>query len=318
MKSGPLRREKEQLRAVDGLTFEVRSGETLGLVGESGCGKSTTGMALLGLEKATRGRVVFDGREVTGTSRRQLRPLRRRMAMIFQDPYGSLNPRRTIGESVAEPLAIHGLYKGGQRAGRVAELLRLVGLSPDYRNRYPHEFSGGQRQRVGIARALATEPDFVVCDEPIASLDVSIQAQILNLLDRLQRELGLTYLFIAHDLSAVQHIADRIAVMYLGRIVELADAKGLGEDPKHPYTRALLSAVPLPDPKRERQRKRILLEGDLPSPLNPPTGCNFRTRCPDRFEPCPEIDPTLQKADDHLVACHLHGVVGEPVDASAE
>jgi len=312
-------RKTGNLRAVDGVSFEVRRGETLGLVGESGCGKSTTGLAMIGLEKATAGRVVFDGTDVTAAGKRELRALRRRMAMIFQDPYASLNPRRSIGDSIAEPLEIHGLHKGKDaRTRRVGELLELVGLSPEYRNRYPHEFSGGQRQRVGIARALATEPDFIVCDEPIASLDVSIQAQILNLLHRLQAELGLTYLFIAHDLSAVQHVADRIAVMYLGRVVEVAEARALGEDPKHPYTRALLSAVPLPDPAAERRRKRILLEGDLPSPLHPPTGCNFRTRCPDRFQPCPDVDPTLQDAEGHLVACHLYGVVGEPVDAAAD
>jgi oligopeptide/dipeptide ABC transporter ATP-binding protein len=318
VREGALRRHTGDVRAVDGVSFQVHRGETLGLVGESGCGKSTTGLALLGLEKATRGRVSFDGTDVVTAGKSQLRALRRRMAMIFQDPYASLNPRRSIGDSIAEPLEIHGLHRGGgARDRRVAELLEMVGLRPQYRHRYPHEFSGGQRQRVGIARALATEPDFIVCDEPIASLDVSIQAQILNLLRRLQSELGLTYLFIAHDLSAVQHIAGRIAVMYLGRVVEVAESQSLAADPKHPYTRALLSAVPLPDPKRERERKRILLEGELPSPMHPPTGCNFRTRCPDRFEPCPAVDPVLQHAGGHLVACHLHGVVGEPVDAEA-
>ncbi|MGH3664995.1 MAG: ABC transporter ATP-binding protein [Egibacteraceae bacterium] len=310
-----LRRGGGQVRAVDGVSLRIRRGETLGLVGESGCGKSSTGMALLRLVEPTAGRVRFDGIDVTGLGKADLRRLRRRMAMVFQDPYASLNPRRTLGESVAEPLEIHGLHPGRQgRTGRVAELLELVGLNPQDRNRYPHEFSGGQRQRAGIARALAAEPDFIVCDEPIASLDVSIQAQIMNLLQRLQDELGLTYVFIAHDLSAVQHLSDRIAVMYLGRIVELADRDVLAADPKHPYTRALLSAVPVPDPKRERQRRRIVLSGDVPSPEHPPSGCNFRTRCPEVFEPCDEVDPALQDTGGgHQTACHLHGVVGERV-----
>jgi oligopeptide/dipeptide ABC transporter ATP-binding protein len=315
---GFLKRDRGHVKAVDGLTFTVRRGETLGLVGESGCGKSTTGLALLRLVEPSGGGITFDGHDVTELSRRDLRQLRRRMAMIFQDPFASLNPRRSIGESVAEPLEIHGLHEGKDaRRRRVGELLELVGLNPDFRNRYPHEFSGGQRQRVGIARALACEPDFIVCDEPIASLDVSIQAQILNLMERLQDELGLTYLFIAHDLSAVQHVSDRVAVMYLGRIVEIAERLALYEGPKHPYTRALLSAVPIPDPKRERERRRILLEGDMPSPIDPPSGCNFRTRCPEVFEPCATVDPVLQDADGHRVACHLYGVEGTEVERSA-
>jgi oligopeptide/dipeptide ABC transporter ATP-binding protein len=315
--SGLLRRQGGEVRAVDGVSFDVQRGETLGLVGESGCGKSTVGLALLRLEEPTSGRVTFDGQDVTDLDKQDLRTLRRRVAMIFQDPFASLNPRRSIGDSIAEPLEIHGLHTGKQpRAKRVGECLELVGLNPDFRNRYPHEFSGGQRQRIGIARALACEPDFVVCDEPIASLDVSIQAQVMNLMERLQAELGLTYLFIAHDLSAVQHLSDRIAVMYLGRIVEIADRRALYEEPKHPYTRALLSAVPIPDPKRERERERILLEGDMPSPLDPPSGCNFRTRCPDVFEPCPTVDPALQDAGDNRVACHLYGVVGAEVERS--
>jgi oligopeptide/dipeptide ABC transporter ATP-binding protein len=316
--TGPLRKRGGAVRAVDGVSFDVLRGETLGLVGESGCGKSTTGLALLRLVDPTAGRVVFDSEDVTSLPASQVRALRRRMAMIFQDPYASLNPRRSVGASIAEPLEIHDLHRGEARDRRVAELMELVGLNPDYRQRYPHEFSGGQRQRVGIARALAGEPDFIVCDEPIASLDVSIQAQIVNLMERLQDELGLTYLFIAHDLSAVQHISDRIAVMYLGRIVELADRAQLTEDPKHPYTRALVSAVPIPDPKRERRRERIILEGDLPSPMDPPSGCNFRTRCPDVFEPCDAVDPALQDVGHHQrAACHLYGVVGEEVGAAS-
>ena len=321
VREGLLRRQRGHVRAVDGVSFTVRRGETLGLVGESGCGKSTTGLALLRLVEPSGGRVVFDGTDVTALDRRGLRRLRRRMAMIFQDPYASLNPRRSIGASVAEPLVIHGLHPGAQqRRARVGELLELVGLRGDFAARYPHELSGGQRQRVGIARALAAEPDFIVCDEPIASLDVSIQAQILNLLERLQRELGLTYLFIAHDLSAVQHTSDRIAVMYLGRVVEVAPRQTLAaQAPAHPYTRALLSAVPLPDPRRERARERIILRGEVPSPLDPPSGCNFRTRCPEVFAPCDRVDPVLQPVDGgpQQAACHLHGVVGREVEPRA-
>jgi oligopeptide/dipeptide ABC transporter ATP-binding protein len=305
---GGLRRKPTgAVRAVDGVTFSIRRGETLGLVGESGCGKSTTGLALLRLVDPTGGTVRFDGTDVTALGRRELRALRRRMAMIFQDPYASLNPRMSISAIVAGKAA---------RRARVGELLELVGLRPEFRVRYPHELSGGQRQRVGIARALAAEPDFIVCDEPIAALDVSIQAQVMNLLEDLQGELGLTYLFIAHDLAAVQHVADRIAVMYLGRIVELADGDDLATSPQHPYARALLSAVPVPDPVAERTRRRIILEGDLPSPSDPPSGCNFRTRCPDVFDVCPRVDPALQPFGEggHLAACHLHGVVGEPVE----
>jgi oligopeptide/dipeptide ABC transporter ATP-binding protein len=245
---------------------------------------------------------------VTELDKGELRAMRKRMAMIFQDPYASLNPRMSVGSIVAEPLEIHGLFSGrAARRNRVGELLELVGLSPDFRNRYPHEFSGGQRQRVGIARALATEPDFIVADEPIAALDVSIQAQIMNLMEALQDELGLTYLFIAHDLAAVQHVSDRIAVMYLGRVVEVADRVTLYEEPKHPYTKALLSAVPVPDPVLERSRRRVVLEGDVPSPIDPPPGCNFSTRCPERFEPCSTIDPVLRSVGGlHQAACHLY------------
>jgi oligopeptide/dipeptide ABC transporter ATP-binding protein len=312
------RRERPAVRAVDGVTLTVHRGETLGLVGESGCGKSTLGLAALRLVEPTGGRVVFDGQEVTGMSRRDLRTLRRRAGMVFQDPYASLDPRRSVGEAVGEALDIHDLYQGkDSRRRRIAELLEIVGLHPDVADRYPHEFSGGQRQRVGIARALAGEPDFLVLDEPIAALDVSIQAQVMNLLDELQRELDLAYLFIAHDLAAVQHLAARTAVMYLGRIVEIADSQQLATAPQHPYSRALLSAIPVPDPARERTRERVRLEGDVPSPIDPPSGCRFRTRCPEVFEACDRIDPDLQRVGDgHVAACLLHGEVGQPVEPS--
>jgi oligopeptide/dipeptide ABC transporter ATP-binding protein len=305
--SGVVRRHTNDVKAVDGVSFQVGRGETLGLVGESGCGKTTTGLALLRLIEPTAGSIAFDGVDMAGLGSGDLRALRKRMAMIFQDPYASLDPRMSIGKIVAEPLEIHGLTSSrSAKDSRVGELLEMVGLSPDYRNRYPHEFSGGQRQRVGIARALATEPDFIVCDEPIAALDVSIQAGVMNLLEDLQRELGLTYLFIAHDLSAVQHFSDRIAVMYLGRIVEVADRVGLYEQPHHPYAEALLSAVPVPNPVIERSRSRIILEGDVPSPIDPPPGCNFHPRCPKAFEPCSGQDPALRPVGSHAVACHLY------------
>lgn len=308
---GVLRRQTGTVKAVDGVDLGIRRGETLGLVGESGCGKSTTGLAILRLIEATGGSVVFDGIDVRALGRRDLRTLRRRMAMIFQDPMASLDPRMSVADIVAEPLIIHGVTEDrNARRRRVGEVLELVGLNPDHRNRYPHEFSGGQLQRVGIARALSTEPAFIVCDEPIAALDVSIQAQVMNLLEDLQAELGLTYLFIAHDLAAVQHFSDRIAVMYLGRIVETAPRNEIYGSPKHPYTQALLSAVPVPDPEVERNRTRILLEGDVPSPIDPPSGCSFRTRCRHAFEPCPLEEPPLQGSGDHLVACHLYDATG--------
>jgi oligopeptide/dipeptide ABC transporter ATP-binding protein len=306
------------LRAVDGVSFDIRRGETLGLVGESGCGKSTTGLALLRLQESTGGRVRFDGQDLAELGGRALRRWRRRAAMVFQDPHASLDPRVSVGEAVGESLDIHRLHQGRQaRRDRIAELLERVGLHPDVAGRYPHEFSGGQRQRIGIARALACEPEFIVCDEPIAALDVSIQAQVMNLLAELQRDLGLTYLFIAHDLAAVQHVSDRIAVMYLGRIVELADRATLQRAPQHPYTRALLSAIPVPDPATERTRERIQLVGDVPTPLDPPSGCRFRTRCPEVFEACGRVDPALQEVGgDHLAACLLHGEVGIEVPRS--
>jgi oligopeptide/dipeptide ABC transporter ATP-binding protein len=317
----PLRAGKGVLRAVDGVDLDIYRGETLGLVGESGCGKSTLGNALLRLVPPTAGTVTFDGIDLTSLGRREMRGMRRRAGMVFQDPFASLDPRRTVAQTVSEPLEVHGLRSGRrERAARVGELLELVGLDPAVAGRYPHEFSGGQRQRVGIARALAGEPDFLVCDEAIASLDVSVQAQVLNLLRRLQRRLGLTLLFVSHDLSAIRHISDRIAVMYLGRIVEIGPASAVGSTPQMPYTQALLSAVPVPHPELERTRQRIVLRGDVPSPAAVPSGCRFRTRCPAAFEPCPDVDPALQPvgtAPGHVAACHLHGVVGTPVDGAA-
>jgi oligopeptide transport system ATP-binding protein len=293
------------VHAVDGVTFDVYRGETLGLVGESGSGKTTVGRTILRLYPPTAGRVLLDGIDMRTLSSRALRRARCRMQMIFQDPYASLNPRMNVGAIVAAPLAIHRVARGREAEERVAELLQLVGLNPGLTNRYPHEFSSGQRQRIGIARALALNPEFVVCDEPIAALDVSIQAQVVNLLQALQQRLGLTYLFIAHDLSMVRHISDRVAVMYLGKIVELTDRDGLYTNPLHPYTQALLSAVPIPDPTLEQDRARIILPGEVPSPVHPPKGCGFNTRCPLAYETCFEVPPAYCEArPGHWVACH--------------
>ena len=298
------------LKAVDGVSFSIRRGETLGLVGESGCGKTTVGRSILHLYQPTSGKVIYDGKEIGDKA--SLKEFRKKATMVFQDPYSSLNPRMTVSDIVAEPLDVHKLYKTkAERNERVLELLGYVGLNSEHASRYAHEFSGGQRQRIGIARALAVNPEFIVCDEPVSALDVSIQAQVINMFDDLQERLGLTYLFIAHDLLVVRHISDRIAVMYLGKMVELADAEEIYKRPLHPYSRSLLSAVPLPDPKKARANKRIMLSGDIPSPLNAPSGCPFRTRCPHATEACAGSMPEFKEVEKgHFVACHRLAEIG--------
>jgi oligopeptide/dipeptide ABC transporter ATP-binding protein len=314
------KREVGRVHAVDGVTLEVRRGETLGLVGETGCGKSTLARCITRLYPLTSGRVIFDGHDISNLSRRQLRPFRRDMQMIFQDPYNSLNPRRRVGSIIGEPFAVHGIADGPERKRRVQELMELVGLNPEHYNRFPAEFSGGQRQRIGVARALALHPKLIVCDEPVSALDVSIQAQIINLLADLQKEFNLTYIFIAHDLAVVRQVSDRVAVMYLGKVAELGERDKLYGKPRHPYTTALLSAVPVPDPDAADQRERIILLGDVPSPLDPPSGCRFHPRCPKARDRCVAEDPPLIARDgdapDHLTACHFPVEEGEDLTRS--
>lgn len=305
IKGGVFGRKVGEVKAVDGVSFSVKKGETLGIVGESGCGKSTTGKSILRLIEPTDGQVLFEGKSILDLSKEQMRKMRRDIQIIFQDPYASLNPRHTVGKIIGEALLVHGMKSAKERRERIAELLEVVGLQAHHSSRYPHQFSGGQRQRIGIARALANNPKLIICDEPVSALDVSVQSQILNLMEDLQKKFDLTYIFIAHDLSVVKYISDRIGVMYLGRMVELTDKEKLYDEPKHPYTQALLSAIPSPDP--DESRERIILTGDVPSPSNPPTGCPFHTRCPKAMNICKEITPPFQDVDeDHFVACHLY------------
>jgi oligopeptide transport system ATP-binding protein len=305
VKAGVFKKTVAHVKAVDGVSFNIKEGETLGLVGESGCGKSTTGATILRLLEATSGEVNFDGKNILAMNRREMREIRKEMQIIFQDPYASLNPRMTVADIVGEPIQIHKLaVSKKERLAKVEELLDSVGLTADQMNRYPHEFSGGQRQRIGVARALAVNPKLIICDEPVSALDVSIQAQVINILQDLQTEFGLTYLFIAHDLSVVKHISDRVAVMYLGKIVELTDKDALYSNPLHPYTQSLLSAIPIPDPKGKKDR--IILEGDVPSPVNPPSGCSFHPRCPKAIDICSKVDPVFKDyGDGHFASCHL-------------
>ncbi|MFC0299241.1 ABC transporter ATP-binding protein [Virgibacillus soli] len=305
IKGGVFGRKVGEVKAVDDISFAVKRGEILGIVGESGCGKSTTGKAILRLIEPTSGQIKFEGQDITNLDAKKMRQLRRDMQIIFQDPYASLNPRHTVEKIIGEPLLIHGMKNAKQRKERVRELLEVVGLQAYHASRYAHQFSGGQRQRIGIARALANNPKLIICDEPVSALDVSVQSQILNLMEKLRDEFHLTYVFIAHDLSVVKHISDRVGVMYLGQMVELTDKDKLYDDPKHPYTQALLSAIPMPDP--DVNRERIILQGDVPSPSNPPTGCPFHTRCPQAMEICKTLKPAFKEAsDNHFVACHLY------------
>ena len=307
IRKGFLGKNVQQVQAVDGVSFKIRRGETLGLVGESGCGKSTTGRTIIRLYDVTDGEVIFDGQDISKMNQQDLRSIRKRIQMIFQDPYASLNSRMTVGDIIGEPIDIHNIAAGEERQKIIYDLLERVGLSKGHASRYPHEFSGGQRQRIGIARALAVNPDFIICDEPISALDVSIQAQVVNMLEDLQKEFGLTYLFIAHDLSMVKHIADRIGVMYLGKLVEVSESDDLYNNPNHPYTQALLSAIPIPDPKVAKSNERIVLEGDVPSPINPPSGCTFRTRCRYVMDICSKEEPLLVDiGNGHMSACHLN------------